>query len=255
LTLVFDDYSAIVFFTRNNNVWTELTTLDDGIYDRGYLSFDGLTFVNTLKSGLALDTYIRQGNLYVPQSPLSQPDQNTRGLAISGDASVVVFVNNDYENNLQGVLHFARKIPGRVPLTYALSQSPTTRPRTNATYGELIKIAPSGNFVIVASLGERTFSEYDIYELSNNCRPEYTLSASRCANRIAACRARGMPMKWTGVGCRRRGRPVGDGGCQCAKYCGYSCRQSCTKDRECTWRAGSCVQKSTGRPGLPRTQC
>lgn len=87
------------------------------------------------------------------------------------------------------------------------------------------------------------------------CRPSFRTTARQCQRLIKRCANR-APMKWTGKGCRALdGRALGDGGCQCKSYCGYSCEKSCKKDPECYWGDDSCNVLATRKRGIPLPFC
>lgn len=75
-----------------------------------------------------------------------------------------------------------------------------------------------------------------------------------CQNRIKACDGKDIPMKWTGPGCKKGKKKLGDGGCQCKGYCGYGCKKACKKDKECKWEGGVCKTKA-GVVGEPIPFC
>lgn len=91
------------------------------------------------------------------------------------------------------------------------------------------------------------------------CRPNYTKKRNVCEKLITNCAAIYLPMKWVGKGCRQLPghKPLGDGGCQCKGYCGYSCKTPCVKDKECYWNAAakSCYVKATNEKGVPIDPC
>ena len=67
------------------------------------------------------------------------------------------------------------------------------------------------------------------------CRPDYGLTKDQCSRRMSVCNSRQTKMKWTGTGCVIGGKRMRDGGCQCAKYCGYLCASACNADPICHW--------------------
>ena len=61
---------------------------------------------------------------------------------------------------------------------------------------------------------------------------------------------------------------LGDGGCQCDNYCGYTCKGSCNNDEQCSWVEnkvrnkkikrkfdGVCVLDTTKLPTGPIKHC
>jgi hypothetical protein len=84
------------------------------------------------------------------------------------------------------------------------------------------------------------------------CQPAYGLNRNQCNRLIRFCRQIGKPMKWTGAGCKG---VHGDGGCQCNKYCGYVCKETCNRDSSCKFQNGQCIVKETGLPGEPILLC
>ena len=87
----------------------------------------------------------------------------------------------------------------------------------------------------------------------NNCKPVLTQQKRVCDKLMKSCNANNSPMKWVAKGCRVKGSPVGDGGCQCDGYCGYSCRAPCNRDKQCFWNmaANACYVKATNTLGVP----
>ena len=99
------------------------------------------------------------------------------------------------------------------------------------------------------NIGEAFFFE------QGGCLPSSTSSKAECASLNNNC---GKNLKWTGKGCRsKKGKSLGDGGCQCKGYCGYSCPGACKSDKECIWstKKKACYVRATGLPGGPITSC
>jgi hypothetical protein len=59
------------------------------------------------------------------------------------------------------------------------------------------------------------------------------------------------------MGCKRGGKLIGDGGCQCSGYCAYDCPGPCKRDPECRWdrKTRMCFSKTPDMPGVPITKC
>ena len=90
---------------------------------------------------------------------------------------------------------------------------------------------------------------------SSVCVPQFKMDKNACTRRINTCKGQNIKMKWTGTGCKdKRGKKLGDGGCQCVGNCGYQCAKACRADRECKWEKGACMTKG-GKPGQPMTSC
>jgi hypothetical protein len=47
------------------------------------------------------------------------------------------------------------------------------------------------------------------------------LNRNQCENKVDFCK-NDRPMRWTGPSCDNGG----DGGCQCADYCAFTCKQA-----------------------------
>ena len=120
--------------------------------------------------------------------------------------------------------------PSRTPTTSAPSKSPSRAPTTSS---------PSASPVVLA------------------CRPSHGMNKVTCEKKIKSCKIQNVLMKWSGVGCRIKGKAAGDGGCQCVGYCGYKCRAACNADKTCLWvpTLGGCVVKSTRVKGGQMQQC
>jgi len=96
-----------------------------------------------------------------------------------------------------------------------------------------------------------------------DCRPRNAMNEDQCNLRIGYCafhQETRIMMKWTGPGCRgRNGKVLQDGGCQCAKYCGYKCKAACNSDpyNMCAWNAtrGVCTYKDGGADGYSMAVC
>ena len=134
------------------------------------------------------------------------------------------------------------RVPSNSP-TSAPTQLPTTSPSSSPTH------LPSNS--PTQSPATSTFSPT---AASTGCHPGFALTQLQCIKSSIRC---GDKLKWTGKGCRIKKKPVGDGGCQCRGYCGYTCRVACTKDKECIWSTvrKACLVKSTGQIGGPILGC
>jgi len=64
---------------------------------------------------------------------------------------------------------------------------------------------------------------------------------------------KGCNMKWYGKGCRKSGsnKRLKDGGCQDVCYCGFKCKNKCTKVGHCRWDKNTkiCVQRNDAKCG------
>ena len=95
-----------------------------------------------------------------------------------------------------------------------------------------------------------------------DCLPRNAMNEDQYSLRIGHCafHQNRIMMKWTGPGCRgRNGKVLQDGGCQCAKYCGYKCKAACNSDpyNMCAWNAtrGVCTYKDGGADGYSMAVC
>jgi len=93
------------------------------------------------------------------------------------------------------------------------------------------------------------------------CYPQKGVTEAECLIKIQYCPFfQDIFMKWAGIGCPKKGKKgkkLGDGGCQCNQYCGYQCESSCNSDRQCHWVSSEsqCYNKYTGLPGVPMSMC
>ena len=91
-----------------------------------------------------------------------------------------------------------------------------------------------------------------------DCTPFYTTQRKPCEKLMKYCKPLGGIMKWTFKGCRGYPNvPLGDGGCQCDGYCGYTCATPCRRDKQCYWNmnAKACYVKATNQRGVPILDC
>jgi hypothetical protein len=90
----------------------------------------------------------------------------------------------------------------------------------------------------------------------SQCIPKATGSKGKmaCLIKTSFCASVGAPMEWVNPGCQTdngigNNFKWGDGGCQCAGYCGFGCAEACLKSGRCNWTKGGCSKKN-GQPEL-----
>jgi hypothetical protein len=67
-----------------------------------------------------------------------------------------------------------------------------------------------------------------------NCSLRNGMKKKVCARKIS----NGCDLEFVGPGCRQFTGTTGDGGCQEAGYCGFTCRQRCRGFNRCEWIQG-----------------
>jgi hypothetical protein len=92
---------------------------------------------------------------------------------------------------------------------------------------------------------------------SYDCHPDADSQPATCNQRKKACQKVHIGLKWAGTGCIKNNKPVGDGGCQCNDYCGYTCQSACNTDSQCYWEIskGLCYNKLTNNVTDSATLC
>jgi len=94
-------------------------------------------------------------------------------------------------------------------------------------------------------------------DVQASCRPILTTTRESCLAKAATCVSQGVILKFAGGGCKKGNKHLGDGGCQCNEYCGYTCGQACVRDPQCYWNKANkkCYNKATHQPGFPIPIC
>ena len=127
------------------------------------------------------------------------------------------------------------------------------------TFGQVLDLSGNGRRLIIgASLAANNNGTILFYErppTNPRCKPSYGIQKATCKRNKKICARQDIQLKWTGQGCKNGKRKVGDGGCQCRGYCGYTCKNACRKDKECKWIEGSCFVKKTGEIGTSVPVC
>ena len=145
----------------------------------------------------------------------------------------------------------------RTPTTAGPTTSPSTRPTTSRPTSSPTTSRPTESPTSDPTVSP-TFPTLSPTGAASNgiCRPQGHIIKKDCTPRIKQCGNIDVKMKWTGRGCRSSsGAILGDGGCQCDGYCGYSCKNACRKDHQCYWANSICMSKATREPGAPITTC
>ena len=121
---------------------------------------------------------------------------------------------------------------------YANSPSPTISPTTSSPTS-----SPSSS----PTTSSPTMSPV------HGCSPISKTKKTKCQKMIRTCeKEHNIKMKWNGKSCPGI---LGDSGCQCDQYCGYSCVHACEHDKQCYWKDNQCFNKLTNQPGLPMPHC
>ena len=87
--------------------------------------------------------------------------------------------------------------------------------------------------------------------IPNYCtNPTMSAGKIQCASRVAICQVFGYRLKFIGDGCNVQ---APKGGCQCDKFCGYTCSSACNSDELCVWQdeQSQCVFKANNQVSIP----
>ena len=87
----------------------------------------------------------------------------------------------------------------------------------------------------------------------HGCSPISKTKKTKCQKMIRTCGENyNIKLKWNGKSCPG---VLGDSGCQCDQYCGYSCIHAGEHDKQCYWKDNQCYNKLTNQPGFPIAHC
>lgn len=195
-----------------------------------------------LPSGVCFPLYIGGGNLTYDE----QFESSVRGGPKKNITSIIFDCS---EKNRAGSVGASDEWPGEGNLTCAV-------PKKRIKMNEYCFSIDDDYYLEEAGVNALAF-KFSCLKMPD-CRPQYTLKKAQCTSRIRTCRRVGLPMKWTGRGCRDEAdKPLGDGGCQCAGYCGYKCQDACDSDSECFWNSGAneCWSKAENTTGSAIQTC
>ena len=129
---------------------------------------------------------------------------------------------------------------------YANSPSPTTSPTTSPSS------SPTTSFPTTSPSSSPTTSSPTMSPV-HGCSPVLKTKKPECEKMIRTCgKEHNIKMKWNGKSCPG---VLGDSGCQCDQYCGYSCIHACEHDKQCYWKDNQCFNKLTNQPGFPIPHC
>ena len=89
-------------------------------------------------------------------------------------------------------------------------------------------------------------------------KPRYEVSMKACKRYRKDCVSEGIPMKWTGTGCKnKKGKKMGDGAWKPMQgILRVSLQEGMqNKDKECVWQRGQCFVRATKYLGTAVTAC
>ena len=257
--------NAIDFFQYSNGAWSTPTSPTSIIVTGTLGQFASRTIHMTKdaqghQSILALyfqffTVFSRNGPGYDPafQQRNNEYHHNVHFNMRSDHSGNYVMIGNAYFNKV-----FVLWRASTNPTEYQSIQNFTM---ADGGFGNCLDLSGDGRLAIVGQSTAMPSSGliyfYERRPRMDVCKPKNGVNKATCKRQISSCAAEGIQVKWAGLGCRRKARPrvVGDGGCQCKGYCGYSCKKACNKDKECTWKEGACHVKSSGKVGTTMNIC